>query len=68
MKNGKDKSDLLLKSVYADKTNAFKARLVQLWMGDQSYPVVKMWEDAGDLPRENAEDAGNLPVTLHQQT
>ena len=55
--------DLLLKSVYADKTNAFKARLVQLWMGDQSYLVVKMWEDAGDLPRENAEDAGNLPIT-----
>ena len=22
-----------------------------------------MWEDAGDLPRENAGDAGNLPVT-----
>ena len=40
--------DLLLKSVYADKANAFKARLVQLWMGNDSYPVVKMWEDAGD--------------------
>ena len=55
--------DLLLKSVYADKANAFKARLVQLWMGNDSYPVVKMWEDAGDLPRENAGDAGNLPAT-----
>ena len=55
--------DLLLKSVYADKANAFKARLVQLWMGEDSFPVVKMWEDAGDLPRENAGDAGNLPVT-----
>ena len=55
--------DLLLKSVYADKANAFKARLVQLWMGEDSYPVVKMWEDAGDLPRENAGDAGNLPAT-----
>ena len=55
--------DLLLKSVYADKANAFKARLVQLWMGNESYPVVKMWEDAGDLPRENVGDAGNLPAT-----
>ena len=55
--------DLLLKSVYADKANAFKARLVQLWMGEDSFPVVKMWEDAGELPRENAGDAGNLPAT-----
>ena len=55
--------DLLLKSVYADKANAFKARLVQLWMGEDSYPVVKMWEDAGDLPREDPGDAGNLPAT-----
>ena len=49
--------------MYADKANAFKARLVQLWMGNESYPVVKMWEDAGDLPRENVGDAGNLPAT-----
>ena len=55
--------DLLLQSVYADKANAFKARLVQLWMGNESYPLVKMWEDSGDLPREDAEDAGNLPQT-----
>ena len=55
--------DLLLGSVYADKANAFKAKLVQLWMGNDSYPLVKMWEDAGDLPRVNAGDAGNLPAT-----
>ena len=55
--------NLLLVSVYSDKTNAYKARLVQLWMGNESYPLVKMWEDSGDLPRENAEDARNLPQT-----
>ena len=55
--------DLLLGSIYADKPNPFKARLVQLWMGPESYPLVKMWEDAGDLPRANAGDAGNLPAT-----
>ena len=54
---------LLLGSVYADKANAFKAKLVQLWMGKDSYPLVKMWEDAGHLPRANAGDAGNLPAT-----
>ena len=54
---------LLLGSVYADKANAFKDKLVQLWMGKDSYPLVKMWEDAGDLPRVNAGDAGNLPAT-----
>ena len=32
-------------------------------MGKESFPLIKMWEDAGDLPRENAEDAGNLPAT-----
>ena len=62
--------NLLLGSVYADKPDAFKARLVQLWMGNDSYPLVKMWEDAGDLPRlmQNAGDAGNLPADIHQQT
>ena len=55
--------DLLLGSVYADKPNAFKAKIVQLWMGKDSYPLVKMWEDAGELPRANAGDAGNLPAT-----
>ena len=32
-------------------------------MGKDSFPLVKMWEDAGDLQRVNAEDAGNIPAT-----
>ena len=52
-----------LESVYHATTNAYKSRLVQLWMGKDSFPLVKMWEDAGDLPRANAEDAGNIPAT-----
>ena len=32
-------------------------------MGKESFPLVKMWEDAGDLPREDIGDAGNLPET-----
>ena len=32
-------------------------------MGKDSFPLVKMWEDAGSLPRVNAGDAGNLPAT-----
>ena len=40
---------LLLESLYEDKPDAFKARLVQLWMGKESFPLVKMWEDKGDL-------------------
>ena len=61
--------NLLLGSVYEDKPDAFKARLVQLWMGKESFPLVQMWEDAGDLRRTDAEgghDAtapGNLPQT-----
>ena len=61
--------NLLLGSVYEDKPDAFKARLVQLWMGKDSFPLVQMWEDAGELRRTNAEgghDAtapGNLPQT-----
>ena len=61
--------NLLLGSVYDDKPDAFKARLVQLWMGKESFPLVKMWEDAGDLRRttpDGAHDAtapGNLPQT-----
>ena len=55
--------DLLLKSIYLDKTDAYKARLVQLWMGNESFPLVRMWEDAGDLPRDRADAAGNLPAT-----
>ena len=54
---------LLLDSIYSATTNAYKSRLVQLWMGRESFPLVKMWEDAGELPRENAGDAGNLPAT-----
>ena len=60
---------LLLGSVYEDRDDAFKARLVQLWMGKDSYPLVKMWEDKGDLRRTRADgthDAtgpGNLPQT-----
>ena len=54
---------LLLESVYAATTNVYKSRLVQLWIGKESFPLVKMWEDASDLPRENAGDAGNLPAT-----
>ena len=62
---------LLLDSVYddMDKENPFKARLVQLWMGKDSFPLVKMWEDAGELCRTTPEgnvDArlpGNLPET-----
>ena len=54
---------LLLESVYAATTNAYKSRLVQLWMVKESFPLVKMWEDAGDLPHVNAEDAGNGPAT-----
>ena len=60
---------LLLESVYEDRDDAFKARLVQLWMGKDSFPLVRMWEDAGDLRRvtpEGAHDAtgpGNLPQT-----
>ena len=55
--------------MYEGKPDAFKARLVQLWMGPDSYPLVKMWEDAGELRRtteEGAHDAtgpGNLPQT-----
>ena len=46
-----------------------KSRLVQLWMGKESFPLVKMWEDAGDLRRTQADgthDATgprNLPQT-----
>ena len=54
---------LLLGSVYHATTDAYKSRLVQLWMGKESFPFVKMWEDAGELPRERAADAGNLPAT-----
>ena len=54
---------LLLGSVYNANTDAYKSRLVQLWMGKESFPLVKMWEDAGDLPRDRADDAGNLPAT-----
>ena len=58
---------LLLESVYAATTNAYKSRLVQIWMGKESFPLVKMWEDAGDLPCENARDAGNLPATYFEK-
>ena len=60
---------LLLESVYEDKDDVFKARLVQLWMGKDSFPLVKMWKDAGDLRRTRADGApdatapGNLPAT-----
>ena len=54
---------LLLGSVYNANTDAYKSRLVQLWMGKESFPLVKMWEDAGDLPRDRADAAGNLPAT-----
>ena len=54
---------LLLDSVYATKPNAFKINLIQLWMGKKSFPLVKMWEDANELPREEINDAGNLPQT-----
>ena len=58
---------LLLGSVYAANTDAFKARLVQLWMGKESFPLVKMWEDAGDLPRDRGDAAGNLPATYFRK-
>ena len=57
------KVKLLLESVYYDTMNPYKSRLVQLWMGKDSFPLVKMWEDAGDLPHANAGDAGDLPAT-----
>ena len=58
-----------LDSVYEEKDDAFKARLVQLWMGKESFPLVKMWEDSGDLCRTRADGThdgagtGNLPAT-----
>ena len=54
---------LLLNSVYATKPDAFKVNLIQLWMGKDSFPLVKMWEDAGDLPCDRADAARNLPAT-----
>ena len=54
---------LLLDSVYATKTNAFKVNLIQLWMGKESFPLVKMWESANELPRVQVNDAGNLQQT-----
>ena len=54
---------LLLGSVYSTKPDAFKVNLIQLWMGKESFPLVKMWEDAGDLPRDRADDTGNVPAT-----
>ena len=54
---------LLLNSVYGTKPDVFKVNLIQLWMGKESFPLVKMWEDAGDLPHDRADAAGNLPVT-----
>ena len=32
-------------------------------MGKESFPLVKMWEDANELIRDTAESAGNLPAT-----
>ena len=58
---------LLLGSVYMANTDAYKSRLVQLWMGKESFPLVKMWEDAGDLPRDRADAAGNLPATYFEK-
>ena len=54
---------LLLGSVYSTKPDAFKVNLIQLWMGKESFPLIKMWEDAGDLPRDRADAAGNVPAT-----
>ena len=58
---------LLLGSVYSANTDAYKARLVQLWMGKESFPLVKMWEDAGDLPCDRGDAAGNLPATYFRK-
>ena len=64
---------LFLGSVYNANTDAYKSRLVQLWMGKESFPLVKMWEDAGDLPRDRADaeeifQPHTLPNLMHSSS
>ena len=53
--NWKTKVELIFNSVLSKATAVQKSSYLQLWMGDPGIPLIRKWENTGQISFENAE-------------
>ena len=53
--NWKTKVELIFNSVLSKATAVQKSSYLQLWMGDPGIPLIRKWEDTGQISFEHAE-------------